>query len=315
MRKLIIIFLVTGLAFAMHVSFRTKVPETREELGQLLFFDPILSVDKTISCASCHRPEYAFADTAAVSRGVFGRTGTRNAPTAMNVRLHATFFWDGRVTSLEEQALAPIENPDEMGLPVDKAVERLKSDKSYSIYFEKIFGTQPSRELLGAAIAAFERSLETSDSPFDRWKFSGDSNAVSKEVKSGFALFNGKGKCVKCHFGADLTANEFRNIGLFDGKQFNDSGRSIISGKKEDLGKFKTPTLRNVALTAPYMHDGSLKTLDDVIEFYDHTEKRVPEPVNKDTILARPLDLTVQEKAELKAFLISLTDQRFVMSR
>lgn len=315
MQKLITIFLAAGIGLAMHVSFRTKAPETREELGQLLFFDPILSVDKSISCASCHRPEYAFADTVAFSRGVYGRTGTRNTPTAMNVRLHRTFFWDGRATSLEEQALAPIENPDEMNLPVDKAVERLKKDKSYSTYFKKIFRTQPSREALGAAIAAFERSLETSDSPFDRWKFSGDSNAVSEEVKNGFAIFNGKGKCVKCHFGADLTANEFRNIGLFDGKQFNDSGRMIISGKIEDIGKFKTPALRNIALTAPYMHDGSLKTLDDVIGFYDHTEKIIPDPVNKDTILASPLQLTLQEKQELKAFLLALTDQRFAQKR
>ncbi|HKO81533.1 MAG TPA: cytochrome c peroxidase, partial [Chitinophagaceae bacterium] len=256
-------------------------------------------------------PAYAFADTSPVSLGVKGKKGMRNTPTAMNVLLHQTFFWDGRAKTLEEQALAPIENPVEMNLPLDQAILRLKKSKTYSVYFKKIFGTEPTRENLGAAIAAFERTLETSDSPFDNWKFSDDPNAVSEEVKRGFVLFNGKGKCVQCHFGADLTANEFRNIGLFDGKQLNDSGRMVVTGKKEDIGKFKTPSLRNVSITAPYMHNGMLKTLDDVIEFYNQTDKIVPHPINKDTILAKPLDLTPQEKNDLKEFLISLTDKRF----
>jgi cytochrome c peroxidase len=277
----------------------------------LLFFDSILSKDRTVSCASCHRPAYAFADTSAVSLGVKGRKGVRNTPTAMNVLLHQTFFWDGRAKSLEEQALAPIENPVEMNLPLEQAIARLKKSKMYNVYFKKIFGTEPTRENLGAAIAAFERTLETSDSPFDNWKFSDDPNAVSEEVKRGFILFNGKGKCVQCHFGADLTANEFRNIGLFDGKQLNDSGRMVVSGKKEDIGKFKTPSLRNVAITAPYMHNGMLKTLDDVIEFYNQTDKIVPHPINRETIVAKPLELTPQEKNDLKQFLISLTDKRF----
>jgi cytochrome c peroxidase len=311
MKKAIILSTIVIAIISIQASVMHKEPSDKAELGELLFFDSILSKDRTVSCASCHRPAYAFADTSAVSIGVKGRKGVRNTPTAMNVLLHQTFFWDGRAKSLEEQALAPIENPVEMNLPLDQAIARLKKNKKYSAYFKKIFGTEPTRENLGAAIAAFERTLETSDSPFDNWKFSDDPNAVSEEVKRGFVLFNGKGKCVLCHFGADLTANEFRNIGLFDGKQLNDSGHMVVSGKRDDIGKFKTPSLRNVAITAPYMHNGMLKTLDDVIEFYNHTEKIVANPINKDTILAKPLDLTPQEKHDLKEFLIALTDKRF----
>lgn len=311
MKKYIILSIVAIAVISIQATLINKEPSNKAELGELLFFDSILSKDRTISCASCHRPAYAFADTSAVSVGVKGRKGVRNTPTSMNVLLHQTFFWDGRAKSLEEQALAPIENPVEMNLPLDEAILRLKESEAYSAYFKKIFGTEPTLANLAEAIAAFERTLETSDSPFDNWKFSDNPNAVSEQVKRGFILFNGKGKCVQCHFGADLTANEFRNIGLFDGKQLNDSGRMVVSGKKEDIGKFKTPSLRNVAITAPYMHNGMLKTLDDVIEFYNQTDKIVPHPVNKDTILAKPLELTVQEKSDLKEFLISLTDKRF----
>jgi cytochrome c peroxidase len=315
MKKYIILAIIAIAIISIQATLINKEPSTKAELGELLFFDSILSKDRTVSCATCHRPDYAFADTSAVSKGVKGKKGVRNTPTSMNVLLHQTFFWDGRAKSLEEQALAPIENPVEMNLSLDQAITRLKKSKKYNAYFKKIFGTEPNRENLGIAIAAFERTLETSDSPFDNWKFSDDSNAVSEEVKRGFVLFNGKGKCVQCHFGADLTANEFRNIGLFDGKQLNDSGRMVVTGKKEDIGKFKTPSLRNAAITAPYMHNGMLKTLDDVIEFYNNTDKVIPNPINKDTILAKPLDLTVQEKNDLKAFLISLTDKRFKVQK
>jgi cytochrome c peroxidase len=295
----------------MASSFTGKEPSSKQELGELLFFDPILSDNRTISCASCHKPAFAFADTSRVSLGVRKKKGSRNTPSAMNLSLQPVFFWDGRAKTLEEQALAPIENPVEMNLHVEEAVDRLRKSEKYNRWFKAIFNSEPTRANLGEAIAAFERTLETSDSPFDNWKFSDDPAAVSDAAKRGFILFNEKGKCVKCHFGADFTTHEFRNIGLFNGKNLNDSGRAVISGKKEDIGKFKTPVLRNVALTSPYMHNGMFRTLKQVIDFYNDPAKIVPNSIDRDTILAKPLGLTIQEKKDLEAFLRSLTDKRF----
>ena len=166
--------------------------------------------------------------------------------------------------------------------------------------------------MLADAIAAFELTLETTDSPFDNWKYYDDSTRVSEAVRRGFEVFNGNGKCVKCHFGSDLTQNEFRNIGLFNGRQLNDSGRYAITKNKEDIGKFKTPGLRNIAITAPYMHNGMFKTLKEVIDFYDNPARKVPRAINRDTILAKPLGLTKREKADLESFLLSLTDKQFL---
>ena len=229
----------------------------------------------------------------------------------MNLLLAKSFFWDGRAKTLEEQALAPIENPDEMNLPVEEALLRLKRSDRYRPLFFSVFNNEPTSKNLGEAIAAFERSLETSNSPFDNWKFSDDPDAVSAAVKRGFIIFNEKGRCIKCHFGADFTANEFRNIGLFNSKNFNDSGRYIITRRAEDIGRFKTPSLRNIAVTAPYMHNGKFATLDEVIDFYNDTKKVVPDAANTDSLLTQPLNLTNQEKDDLKAFLVSLTDKRF----
>jgi cytochrome c peroxidase len=250
-----------------------------------------------------------------LSTGVGGIKGNRNTPSAMNLLLQQVFFWDGRAKSLEEQVLGPIENPAEMNLPIEEALLRLKRSPKYSSYFRKIFDSEPSRENLAIAIAMFERTLETSNSTFDNWKFSGDSNAVAEATKKGFAIFNGKGNCVKCHFGADFTTHEFRNIGLFNGKELNDSGRSTISGNKEDIGKFKVPGLRNIQITAPYMHNGQFKNLRQVIEFYDNPDKIVPNSVNRDSLMSKPLGLTEQEKDDLEAFLISLTDKMFRVNR
>lgn len=243
MKKYIILITTGAATILMLASFIDEGPLNKAELGKLLFFDPLLSKDGTISCASCHKPAFAFADTTAVSIGVGGQNGSRNTPSSMNVSLHQSFFWDGRAKSLEEQALAPIENPAEMNLPVAEAVIRLQNNARYATYFKKIFNNEPTSTNLAEALASFERTLETSESPFDEWKFSDNPNAVSDAVKRGFDIFNNKGKCIQCHFGADLTANEFRNIGLFNGKELNDSGRMVISGKKEDIGKFKTSSL------------------------------------------------------------------------
>lgn len=315
MKKFIILITVVTAIFSGLSSFNDDEPIDKAGLGKLLFFDPVLSKSKTISCATCHKPEYAFADTSAVSRGFKNRKGSRNTPTAANVLLRKTFFWDGRAKTLEEQALAPIENPVEMNLPIEEAVKRLQQSDKYSGYFKKVFNSQPSRSNLAEALAAFERTLETSDSPFDEWKFSGDTNAVSDAVKRGFVLFNTKGKCSQCHFGSDFTQDEFRNVGLFDGKNLNDSGRMVVTGKKEDLGKFKTPSLRNVAVTAPYMHNGIAKTLDAVIDFYNDPDKIIPNSINRDSILAKPLGLTKEEKSDIKEFLLALTDRRFTVAQ
>jgi len=311
MSKSVFVIVVLLLVIVVPVSFSKKKKTGKEELGKLLFFDPILSSDYSVSCASCQKPNYAFADTSAVSRGVAQKKGSRNTPSAMNVSLHNSFFWDGRAVTLEEQALAPIENVSEMNLPLKQAINRLKNNKQYHRLFEEVFNSDPTSKNLGEAIAAFERSLETSDSPFDAWKVSDNGNAVSDDVKTGFALFSGKGKCTGCHFGSDFTNNEFRNIGLFNAKNLKDSGRSLISGKKADVGKFKTPGLRNVAITAPYMHNGMFKTLRQVIDFYNDPGKVVPNAINRDSLLEKPLGLTFQEKKDIEAFLFSLTDKRF----
>ena len=311
MRRYIPIIFVLVIVIVVPVSFIKKEKTSKEELGKLLFFDPILSKDHTISCASCHKPEYAFADTSAVSKGVTRKKGSRNTPSAMNVSLLSSFFWDGRAADLEQQSLAPIENVSEMNLPLQQALYRLKNNKNYYRLFQEAFADEPTTKNLAAAIAAFERTLETSDSPFDNWKFSDDPNAVTDGVKRGFALFSGKGKCTSCHFGSNFTNNEFRNIGLFNARNLKDSGRSLISGKNEDVGRFKTPGLRNVAITAPYMHNGIFKTLKQVIDFYNDPGKVVPNAINRDSLLAKPLGLTTQEKKDIEAFLHSLTDKRF----
>ena len=311
MKKIIIIFVVSIVILGTHTAFKSGTPANKAELGKLLFFDPILSKTNKISCSSCHLPEYAFADTSSVSKGVRGLKGTRNTPSAMNLVLQRSFFWDGRAKTLEEQALAPIENPVEMNLPVEKAVARLRNNKTYSKYFQAVFNSEPTRANLADALSAFERTLETSDSPFDEWKFADNPNAVSESAKRGFAIFNGKGKCIQCHFGPNLNSNEFRNIGLFNAKDLNDSGRAVATGKAEDLGKFKIGPLRNIAITAPYMHNGIFKTLKEVIAFYDDPGKIVQGAINRDSLLAKPFGLTQPEKDDLEAFLISLTDKQF----
>jgi cytochrome c peroxidase len=312
MKKYITIAACTLAIFIIQSKTILKAPADKKELGKILFFDPILSANKKISCASCHKPDFAFADTVALSLGVDDKTGDRNTPSAMNMLFQKTLFWDGRAKTLEDQALAPIENKVEMNLPIDQAILRLRQSKKYRSYFKKIFESEPTKETLAQAIAAFERSLETSESAFDEWKYSDNQTAVSESVKRGFTLFNTKGKCVQCHFGADLTTHEFKNIGLFDGKRWNDSGRVTVTHKAEDIGKFKTPGLRNIALTAPYMHNGKLKTLAEVIEFYDDPNKLVPGAINRDSLLNKPLGLTLSEKKDIEAFLIALTDKQFL---
>lgn len=284
---------------------------TREALGRLLFEDNLLSADRSISCASCHLPAFAFGDTSAVSLGVNGQKGTRNTPPITNMAFRSSFFWDGRAATLEEQVLRPIENPVEMALPLSEAIARLRANARYIGYFQTLYGRAPDTTALADALAAFIRTLETGDTPFDRW-MQGDKQAMSAEAVRGRTIFMKKGKCFDCHFGPDFTGDEFRNIGLFNGQDLNDIGRFAITKDSADLGRFKVPGLRNVAVSAPYMHHGGFRTLREVIDYYDNPDRFVSNSINRDTLLARPLGLTETEKDDLEAFLHALTDDRFV---
>lgn len=293
------------------VAFTTP-PKTfsKAKLGEKLFHEKILSKDSSISCASCHLPDYGFSDTVAFSMGIYGRPTTRNTPPVLNMKNRPYFFWDGRASSLEQQSLMPISHPDEMGLPVKEAVARLNKNKTYRDLFLKTFGSVPTAANLAAAFAAFEKTLETDSSRFDL-SFD-DSTLMTEQEERGRKLFvSEKTKCFDCHRRQDFTTDEFFNIGLYDGNQLNDPGRFKITGKKEDLGKFKTPGLRNVAVTAPYMHNGMFKTLEEVVEYYNNPGAFVLNPINIDKRLEVPLGLTRQEKADLVAFLKSLTDKRY----
>lgn len=313
-KKLFLLSLVV-LIVGMFSAFSPKsVPMTKEKLGEILFFDPILSEDKTISCASCHKPEFAFADTAVISPGVHGLLGNRNAPSAMNVSSRSSLFWDGRAASLEEQALKPIENPVEMNLSLDVAIKRLNESKKYNQLFLKVFKSKPTKQLLAQVIAAYERTLETGHTPNDRW-VNDEPNGLTEQQLRGRTIFKEKGKCFECHFTPDFTGDEFRSIGLFDGKKHNDSGRYLITKNPGDIGKFKVPGLRNIAITAPYMHDGSMKTLREVIDYYDNPHASLPNGLNRDSLLLSPLGLTEMEKDDLEAFLHGLTDDRFVKNK
>lgn len=307
-------FIGIGTLLIFMVGFKQpekKKPITAVQLGEKLFHDPILSLDQTISCASCHKPEFAFADTSAFSVGVGGKLGTRNTPSAMNVAMREHFFWDGRAATLEAQASGPVSNPLEMNLPFKQAVQRIRNHDGYRKLFWQVYRQLPDSIRIVKALAAFQRSLETFNTPNDRW-LNDLPNGMSETQLRGRALFmSARTRCFDCHFTPDFTGDEFRNIGLFDGKTWNDSGRYIVSKQINDLGKFKVPGLRNVAVTAPYMHNGRFKTLREVIEYYNEPEKVVPNALNRDTILPRQLNLTESEKQELEAFLQALTDEQF----
>lgn len=283
---------------------------SKAALGKRLFSEKILSKDSSVSCASCHKPEFAFADTAAFSTGIYGKLTGRNTPSVLNMKNRPYYFWDGRAASLQEQALMPIENPDEMGLPADEAVKRLNRSPLYTNLFYKVFKQKPTKKNLADALAAFEQTLETVNSRFDDW-----SNGIGKlsvQEERGRQLFVGqKAKCFECHSMEDFTDDEFRNIGIFNGQDFNDSGRYRISRKTADIGRFKTPGLRNVAVTPPYMHNGRFKTLEQVISFYNNPQMFVDEPKNMDPLLKRPLGLSLQEEKDIIAFLHSLTDRAY----
>lgn len=281
------------------------------ELGRSLFFDPMLSLDSSISCASCHIPEFAFSDTQALSKGVGGKLGLRNAPSVMNVKFRDRFFFDGRARDIEDQVHFPIQDPNEMNLAYETAVARIAGNQKYLEAFKKLYKAYPNKENVANAIAEFERSLESSNTPYDDY-MNENGEALSPSAKRGMEVFlSEKAKCFDCHFSPDFTGDEFRNIGLYDGVEWNDKGRFEVSGDSSDLGKFKVPGLRNIGVTGPYMHNGKFKTLKEVIEYYDNPYKFVAKPINMDEALLKPLNLSEQEKEDLLNFLLSLTDRQF----
>ncbi|MGX5856429.1 cytochrome-c peroxidase [Dyadobacter jiangsuensis] len=300
-----------SLAFVSLQSNEASVElNTKEELGERLFSDPILSRGRAISCASCHIPQFAFADTAAFSIGDKGTRLTRNSPALTNLSGRTDFFWDGRAASLEEQALGPLATRDEMDLPVDQAVERLQKDDFYSAAFQRVFKTEVNTKNLIGAIAAFERTLETTDTPYDRY-LDGDVHAMSAAAVRGRMLFIGKANCATCHSGEDFTADRFKSIGLFNGKELNDPGRFKVTRDSSHIGLFKVPGLRNVAVTAPYMHNAMFKTLREVVQYYNTPDKFVRNPINRDLSLGSALNLSDNEVDDIVAFLEALTDDRF----
>ena len=284
---------------------------TKAALGKKLFSEKILSKDSSVSCASCHIPKFAFADTVAFSIGIEGKLTKRNTPSVLNMKNRPYYFWDGRATTLEEQALMPIQNPDEMGLPIDEAVKRLNQSGEYKLLFQKIFNQKPTAKNLAAAFSAYEKTLETVDSKFDDW--SNNLKNLTAAEERGRELFVGdKAKCFDCHRMEDFTTDEFKNIGLYNGKDLNDAGLFNLTNKIADLGKFKTPGLRNIAVTAPYMHNGMFRTLEEVVEYYDHPENFVANSINIDDALKSPLNLAEKEKKDLVVFLKTLTDKKYI---
>jgi cytochrome c peroxidase len=277
----------------------------KAELGRILYFDRRLSADGTVSCASCHDPNHAFTDGASSSTGIHGQRGNRSAPTILNRAFSLAQFWDGRAGSLEDQVKGPMANPIEMGNTHEAIVATLENIAGYRVLFGKAFGSGAiDIDRVAMAIACFERTVLSGNAPYDRYK-RGGKTALTVEQVSGMTLFFGKAACDRCHEGANFTLNAYANIGVGTDKPGPDAGRYAVTHDARDWGVFKVPTLREIEHTAPYMHDGSLKTLDEVVEFYN--KGGIPNK-NLDSNI-RQLHLTEQQKSELVAFLKSLSGE------
>jgi len=244
-------------------------------LGRWLFYDTRLSGDNSVACATCHNPEHAFSEGTPVSAGIKGQKGLRKAPTFINqaVTLQPHFFWDGRAGSLEDQALGPIANPIEMGNTHQSMIETLGKVPGYKPYFKEVFGSDViTKERVAKALADYERTRVSGNSPYDRWRGRRDQQAVSDAAKRGHDLFFDKAGCSSCHVGSNFTDSNFHNLGVGwneTTQSFADEGRFVVTKDPRDRGAFKTPTLREITKHAPYMHDGSMATLREVVEFYN----------------------------------------------
>ena len=280
-----------------------RLSSVRIDLGRTLFFEKLLSRDKTLSCSSCHEPQHSFTVTEAFPKGIDGHRAARNPPALVNRAYGKSFFWDGRAGSLEEQVLLPIQNEKELYLSLEELETRLRDDETYRERFAEVFGREPHRDDIARALASFVRSLLVGNSPYDRY-LRGDREALSESARRGLMLFRGKANCTACHAGPNLTDEEFHNTGVaWRAGRLTDEGRYAVTHNDADRGAFKTPTLRQVSETAPYMHDGSLSTLADVVDRYN--QGGVPNPHLDREI--RPLNLAGREKKDLVAFLESLT--------
>src|SRR3954469_9111897 len=292
---------------------RSLAPE-RVRLGRWLFFDTRLSADGTVSCATCHVPERAFSNAERFAIGVGGHAGVRKTPSFINAALAfapSRFGWDGHATSLEEQSLRPVANPAEMGSTASRMVSTLSRIPGYAPYFEQGFGDRAiTPERVGLALADYERTRMSGNSAWDRWE-RGDARALSRSARRGWDLFTGDAKCSRCHYGPNLTDGAFHNLGLgWDAasQRYTDEGRATITGRRGDRGAFKTPTLRDIARHPPYMHDGSLATLRDVIKFYERGGIRNPHL----DMQVRPLHLAPGDIDALVDFLAALNGEGFI---
>lgn len=286
-----------------------KVTPEKVRLGRWLFFDPRLSADGTISCATCHRPDHAFSEPLPTSKGINGQVGARKAPPIVNAAfpIQPFYFWDGRAGTLKEQAKGPIDNPIEMGSSHEFCAKSVARIAGYRKVFRQVYGEEePTIDRIADAIAAYEATLFSGNSVWDRYQ-ADDEATLDPQVKLGADLFHGKAQCNQCHLGFNFTDSQFHNLGVGWDKEKNayrDEGRKKVTGKPEDLAAFKTPTLRDVTRHAPYMHDGSIATLEEVVDLYDHGgEPGAPGLSPK----IRKLGLTAEEKKAIVAFLEALT--------
>lgn len=282
----------------------------RWELGKKLFYDKQLSKSNTVSCASCHKQEFAFSDNAALSLGDNSAIGTINSPTLANVAYHPYYTNAGGVPTLEMQILVPIQEHNEFNTNMLDVIEKLKNNDAYHLLAQKAYGRELDPFVITRALANFERSLISGQSRFDEYHFRGNTSAFNESELRGYQLFvSHKTQCSQCHSGFNFTNYAFENNGLY--VDYTEKGRMRLTQLVEDKAKFKVPTLRNIALTAPYMHDGSLATLNDVIEHYNDGGKN---HTNKSHLI-QPLGLTSQEKQDLISFLNTLTDNLFITNK
>jgi cytochrome c peroxidase len=290
-------------------AFNLQTP-AKIELGKTLFFDPRLSKDNTLACASCHVPALGFSNGQPVAKGIRGQLGTRNVPSLYNVAYRTQLFWDGRAGSLEQQALEPIQNPIEMDQDLAQLVAELNAVPGYVALFRAVFGTGPSADGIAQALAAFERTIVSRRSAWDRF-MAGDESALSESAKRGVRIFNERAKCVTCHHGPAFTDNQFHALGLPSREGIPaDPGRYAVTSNDDDLETFRTPSLRQVADSPPYMHNGMFATLEEVLDFYVKAEGR---PAHRHPLIT-PLDLlTEQDQQDLLAFLRSLSSPPVVV--